>query len=204
MYEYIKKKERLSLNTLWVFECNDLWQNHHINGHHINSKEQQQTSATYGIYQPVCMWTQQQRPQLPIVSTKQCACEHSHRDLSCLWYLPTGEHVNTATETSAAYGIYQPVSMWTLPQTSAAYSIYQLESMWTQPQRLQLPMVSTNGVHVNTATKTSATYGIYRVRTEKSFQNSQTLHKPWQHGMEKQHAGTQLFHTSSKGVQPLL
>ena len=126
------KKKRLSLNTLWVFECNVLWQNQHINGtnssqwiSHTNSKEQQQTSAAYGIYQPVCMWTQPQRPQLPMVSTNRCAREHSHRDLSCLWYLPTGVHVNTATKTSATYGIYQPVCTW------------------TQPQRPQLPMVST-------------------------------------------------------------
>ena len=43
-----------------------------------------------------------------------------------------------------------------------------------------------------------------RVRTEKSFKNSQTFHKPLQYGTEKQHEGTQLFRTSSKGVQPLL
>ena len=43
-----------------------------------------------------------------------------------------------------------------------------------------------------------------RVCTEKSFKNSQTFHKPLQYGTEKQHEGTQLFHTSGKGVQPLL
>ena len=43
-----------------------------------------------------------------------------------------------------------------------------------------------------------------RVRTEKSFPNLQTFHKPLQYGAEKQHEGTQLFRTSSKGVQPLL
>ena len=39
---------------------------------------------------------------------------------------------------------------------------------------------------------------------EKNFQNSQTVHKPLQYGMEKQHEGTQLFHTSGKGALPLL
>ena len=45
---------------------------------------------------------------------------------------------------------------------------------------------------------------MYRVCTEKSFQNSHTFHKPMLYGTEKQHEGMQLFHTSSKGVQPLL
>ena len=44
----------------------------------------------------------------------------------------------------------------------------------------------------------------YRVHTEKSFENSQTFQKPLQYGAEKQHEGTQLFHTSGKRVQPLL
>ena len=44
----------------------------------------------------------------------------------------------------------------------------------------------------------------HRVRTEKSFQNSQTFHKPLRHGVEKQHEGMQLFHTSSKGAHPFL
>ena len=43
-----------------------------------------------------------------------------------------------------------------------------------------------------------------RVHTEKSFQNSPTFHRPWQYGEEKQHKGTQHFHTSGKGAQPLL
>ena len=43
-----------------------------------------------------------------------------------------------------------------------------------------------------------------RVHTEKSFQNSHTFHKPMLYGTEKQHEGMQLFHKSSKGVQPLL
>ena len=44
----------------------------------------------------------------------------------------------------------------------------------------------------------------YKVRTENSFQNSQTFHKHLQYGAEKQHEGTQLFGTSSEGAQPLL
>ena len=42
------------------------------------------------------------------------------------------------------------------------------------------------------------------VCTEKSFQNSQTFHKPLQSGTEKQHKGMQLFRTSGKGAQPLI
>ena len=44
----------------------------------------------------------------------------------------------------------------------------------------------------------------FRVRTEKSFQNSQTFHKPLQYGAKKQHKGMQLCRTSGKGAQPLL
>ena len=44
----------------------------------------------------------------------------------------------------------------------------------------------------------------HRVRTEKSIQNSQTFHKPLQHGTKKHHEGMQLCRTSGKGVQPLL
>ena len=43
-----------------------------------------------------------------------------------------------------------------------------------------------------------------RVHTEKSFQNSQTFHKPLQYSTEKLHKGTQLFRTSGKGAQPLM
>ena len=39
---------------------------------------------------------------------------------------------------------------------------------------------------------------------EKNVQNSQTFQNPSQYGAGKQHKGTQLFHTSGKGVLPLL
>ena len=52
--------------------------------------------------------------------------------------------------------------------------------------------------------KLSITEYIYRVRTEKSIQNSQTFHKPLQYGAKKQRKGMQLCRIPGKGAQPLL
>ena len=62
--------------------------------------------------------------------------------------------------------------------------------MWTLPGAL--------GTHVTVEDVNTASQGSYK----KSFHNLQTFHKHLQHvyGAEKQHEGTQLFRTSSKGA----